>query len=210
MTPECDVSSSESPVYLKPYLRAAARHKSGFGTLLWASPHTQAVRFEAIRQMFDLNGRTVLDVGCGRADLLDYLLSQGTRPMHYVGLEAVPDLVSSARKKNHPHSIIIEGDFVADPIRMFVGAEAVIFSGSLNTLDSAAFYNTIRTAFEATAEILIFNFLGSPLLAGQDYLHWHPQDDVRAFARSLASDVDFRDDYLPGDCTISIRKKEEI
>src|SRR3954447_15191682 len=63
--------------YLTPYLRAAAFYRDGFGSLLWASPETQAVRFEAIQRLAHLDGKSVLDVGCGRADLYDFLHARG-------------------------------------------------------------------------------------------------------------------------------------
>src|SRR5215213_2125323 len=80
------VTTETAPAYLSPYLKAASRHGAGFSSLLWASPQTQAVRFAALTRIVDLNGKSLLDVGCGRADLLDFLLAQNVRPAHYVGL----------------------------------------------------------------------------------------------------------------------------
>src|SRR3954467_6311060 len=71
--------------YLTPYLRAATFYRDGFGSLLWASPETQAVRFEAIQRLADLGGKSVLDVGCGRADLYDFLHARGVNVADYIG-----------------------------------------------------------------------------------------------------------------------------
>src|SRR4051794_15479008 len=57
---------------------------------------------------------------------------------------------------------------------------------------------------------LVFNFLSSPLLAGQPFLHWRRAADVEGFARSLAGDVHHLTDYLEGDCTMVMRRREEI
>jgi len=56
---------------------------------------------------------------------------------------------------------------------------------------------------------LAFNFLSSPLLAGEPYLRWHDRCDVLRFARSLAGRdaVEVVEDYLEGDCTIAVRKR---
>src|SRR3954451_9296777 len=75
--------------YLAPYVSAAERHAGGFRSLLWASVSTQEKRFDAFTRVCDFAGKSILDVGCGRADLLDYLLGRGIEPDHYVGLEAV-------------------------------------------------------------------------------------------------------------------------
>jgi SAM-dependent methyltransferase len=192
--------------YLRPYLDAAAAHGAGFGSLLWASPHTQAVRFEAIRQIVDLRGKSVLDVGCGRADFLEYLLRHEVRPADYVGIEALDALVSAAEAKRLPDARIVRADFVAEPVRMFVGADVVVFSGSLNTADDRVFYSTLSRAYEAATETLVFNFLSSALLAGQSYLHWRRLGDVVRFAKGLSDDVKYADNYLHGDTTVCVRR----
>src|SRR4051794_27666115 len=90
---------SPLPDYLQPYANAAATHGGGFGSLLWASQHTQRVRFDAIRRASNLAEKSLLDAGCGRADLLDYLTGLGIRIDHYVGLEAIEELASMAERK---------------------------------------------------------------------------------------------------------------
>jgi hypothetical protein len=201
--------ANDDPTYLAPYLRAAQRHGAGFDSLLWASPRTQAVRFDALRRAAPVGGRTVLDVGCGRADYLRFLLDAGERPRHYVGLEAVPALADAAEAMRVPDTMIIRADFVKEPARMFVGADVVVFSGSLNTLDAAHFYPVLRRAYDAAVDTLAFNFLSSPLLAGRSFLHWHHPEQVLAFARTLTRDVTRFEDYLPGDCTLALRKPPE-
>ena len=195
--------------YLAPYQRAASRHGAGFSSLLWASPQTQAVRFTALTRLVGLNGKSILDVGCGRADLLDFLLARNVTPAHYVGLEAVAALADAAEAKHHADAIIVRTDFVREPMRLFVGADVVYFSGSLNTLEPASFFATIRRAYEAAAETLVFNFLCSPELAGTSYLHWHQPSEVWAFCKTLTDDVRRLDDYLAGDTTFALTKPPE-
>jgi hypothetical protein len=67
--------SPQHPEYLQPYVNAVQKYGTGFNSLLWASPKTQKMRFEALRRVCDFEGRSILDVGCGRADLLDHLMS---------------------------------------------------------------------------------------------------------------------------------------
>lgn len=194
--------------YLLPYLRAADKHGAAFPSLLWASPDTQAARFDAIERLGNLHGKSVLDVGCGRADLLKFLLGRGVRPADYIGIEAVEDLAAAAEVncRRLPDAAVIRADFVRDPAKMFVGADVVIFSGSLNTLDEIELDRTIRRAFDAAAQTLIFNFLCHSYLAGASYLRWHRSDDMIAFARQLTPHIRTLDDYLHGDFTIALHK----
>jgi SAM-dependent methyltransferase len=197
------------PTYLVPYLRAAEVYGSAFASLLWASPDTQAARFDAVCRVVDMTGAAVLDVGCGRADLLDFLNRRGVVLAEYLGIEAVPDLASAAEAKALRSPLparIIRGDFVREPARLFVGADVVVFSGSLNTADDATFYGTLLRAYDAAAETLVFNFLSTPMLAGAEYLSWRARGDVVSFANSLGGEVRVLEDYLPGDCTIAVVK----
>jgi SAM-dependent methyltransferase len=194
--------------YLVPYVRSAKQHGAGFGALLWASPASQRARFDAMARVCDFRGRKVLDAGCGRADLLDYLLGQGIEPADYVGIEAIGELAEAARQKKHPRSVIVEADFLREPARLLAGAEVVVFCGSVNTFEPGDFYRTLRRAYDAATEAVVFNFLSSPRLAAAEWLRWHRPDDVVAFGRRLADDVVILADYTEGDCTIALRKAE--
>jgi hypothetical protein len=209
MRPLVTVDQQEHPPYLRPYAAAAHRHGPTFRALLWASRQTQELRFDAMLRLADPSNLSVLDLGCGCGDLFDFFLARGVAPVRYVGIEGVSELADVAKRK-HPavaESAIVCADFVAEPWRVRAVEPAIVYcSGALNTIDSADFHGTIRNAFAAARRTLVFNFLSSPLLAGETYLRWHHRRDVLAFARSLTRSVDVLDDYIDGDCTIAMRK----
>ncbi|HWB53788.1 MAG TPA: class I SAM-dependent methyltransferase [Tepidisphaeraceae bacterium] len=194
--------SDDAARYLRPYLNAVELHGGGFPALLWASPASQAARFAALANLYDFTGKSIVDIGCGRADFLDYLLANDMEPNHYVGIEAVEAIAQSAERKQHRSCTILHADFVREPRRMFVGADAAVCCGSLNTLSSEEFYQTLRRAFDAAAETLVFNFLCSPKLAAAKFLTWHRQEDVRRFLQSLSSRTNESSDYFDGDCSM--------
>jgi hypothetical protein len=148
----------------------------------------------------------VLDAGCGRADLLDYLVQQGVAPGQYIGIEAVEALAAAAEAKDHPNATILRGDFVADPTLLKQDADVIVFSGSLNTLCADDFYQILRLAWGHTRSELAFNFLCSPRLASGKHLTWHGISEVREFAFRLSGDVAIDDSYRNGDCTMVVRK----
>jgi len=202
------VSDAEQPSYLQPYQRAVKRHGAAFSALLWASPKTQRQRFEALVKMQDPTGLVVLDLGCGRADLLDFMIDRGTTPKRYIGVEGVAELADAAQAKGRPNARIIKADFVREPRRLSTAAADVVYcSGALNTIDADEFYLAIKNAFDSCRRAFVFNFLCSPLLAGVTYLRWYERRDVVKFARTLTQDVEHLDGYIEGDCTIAIRKQ---
>src|SRR5256885_861766 len=117
-----DMGQGTREAYLEPYRKAAERHGDQFGALLWASPRTQAARFEAICELARPSGKKVLDVGCGRADLMDFMVLREIGPREYVGIEAVDELVGAAMRKKWANAQIVQCDFVREPARMKVGA----------------------------------------------------------------------------------------
>ena len=192
--------------YLVPYVQARKRKARGVDALLWEDLRSQQIRFEAIARLCPLAGLRVLDVGCGQADLLGYLRARGIVPAHYTGLEAQPWLARAARRKRYDNCAIVEGDFVQEPAKLDVGADVLIFSGSLNFLPSRLFSRSLGAAWAATRRWLVFNFLSSPELAGTTGLHWHHRDTVLAFARRRTASVRMDDGYEDGDCTVVMRK----
>ena len=206
--PESAMPKAAGPVpfYLYPYHEAREQGVKGFQALLWASREGQRARFESIARNCPLAGKRILDVGCGRADLLGYLLETGTVPTHYVGMDMIPASLRAARRKKYPRCEIVMADFVREPEKLQVGADVVVFSGSLNTLTRPRFYRTLRAAWAAAGEALVFNFLNSRLWAGEDWLTWHRRRTVLAFCRSLGGEPRFDESYLEGDCTIAVQK----
>jgi SAM-dependent methyltransferase len=195
------------PFYLYPYHEARQQGVKGFDALLWASREGQRARFEAIAQICPLAEKRILDVGCGRADLLGYLLESGIVPAHYVGLDGIAASVRAARRKKYERCEILRAaDFVREPQRLQVGADVVVFSGTLNTLSRPQFYRALRTAWEAAGEALVFNFLSSRFWCGAEWLSWHRRSTVLAFCRSLGGEVGCDDSYLDGDCTVAVRR----
>ena len=97
---------------------------------------------------------------------------------------------------------MVAADFVRAPEVLEVGADAVVFSGSLNLLPSRQFYRTLRAAWAATGRYLAFNFLDSPALTGARWLKWHRRETVLAFARRSSKRVIVDHSYEEGDCTM--------
>ncbi|MGF1632814.1 MAG: 2-amino-4-hydroxy-6-hydroxymethyldihydropteridine diphosphokinase [Phycisphaerae bacterium] len=211
---------------LEPYEKAAAVHGPHFRSLLWSSRATQRVRFEQLVRLGLPGGLSLLDVGCGLADLLDHLAARNALPARYVGMEAVDQLAAAAEAKaaafaGRLPTRIVHADFVTKP-EVFAEAEAdvVYLSGSLNTLEPQAFEATLRTAFAAARAGVVFNYLDAGTRAGNPYLHWHRPADVRRLCRGLlaqatglavthpAVEARYREQtgYLAGDRTVAVWK----
>jgi len=199
--------------YLDPYRDAQGDFGNDFGVTLWANTKSQERRFKVFAQMCYLPGKRLLDAGCSRGDLADYLNRQEIAYQSYVGIDGLPEVIDYANRRGLPRAEFHAGDFVADPSLLAIGNPQVItFSGTLNTMDDDTAMKLLDAAWDACSETLLFNFLSSRTTRDQreelgparrldplKYLEW-------AIQRTGA--VQFRQDYFKHghDATIKMSK----
>jgi len=188
------------------------RHRIGvFGagsveSLGWRNATSQQRRFAVIADACDVDGASVLDVGCGRGDLKAFLDLRADN-FSYIGLEHVSAFVEDARNRyaDDPRTDFVQCDFSAV---MLPPADHVVASGALGyrCSDPDFHLTMIRRMFEAARRTLVFNLLDAaafpahPLLVGRD------RHEVLALCRQLSPDVELIDGYLEDDFTICVRR----
>ncbi|MHC4082029.1 MAG: class I SAM-dependent methyltransferase [Planctomycetota bacterium] len=197
--------------YLQPYRQAVERYGAGFEATLWNSPEAQALRFDVMIGLLDLDGRAVLDVGCGQGDLAARLLEQRVPFARYVGVDAVAEMIEAAGARRLERCEFICRDAVADPeVLSSAEPDCVCISGTLNTMDEPTARRLVGAAFAAASRAVVFNFLSSrahPRWADRDPAPARRFDPVRwlDFALGLSSRVTFDQAYFDGhDATILI------
>lgn len=148
--------------YLDAYRDAQDDFGNDFRVTLWANTRSQEQRFKVFTQMCYLPGKRLLDAGCSRGDLADYLVRQKIEYAGYVGIDGLPEVVDYANRRGLPRAEFHAGDFVADPGLLSIGKPQVItFSGTLNTMGDDMAMTLLHAAWEACSETLLFNFLSS-------------------------------------------------
>lgn len=163
-------SDEITPEYLTPYARAVAAYGTGFGALLMCDRKWQEARFSVLAGAIGLQGRSIADLGSGRADLLGWLARERVKYRRYVAVEALPELHRHAltRHSHEPAAEFVLADFVQDA-ELFSRlvdeheADVLLFSGSLNTLTEDDALAVLERAWAALADrpggVLGFNFL---------------------------------------------------
>ncbi len=189
--------------YLTPYREMVDREGPSFEALLWTSRETQATRFRAMSEMIDLSGKRVLDAGCGRGDFAAFLHAEGVR-CRYTGLDAIEEMVEEGESRGVPGAKYRCGDFVADAkaCESEPGAEVIVFSGSLNTLDQDAAQAVLERAWHACSVALAFNFLripaGSRSRGSDGYIRRFDAIAMLEWAAERTQLLRYRQDYLLG------------
>lgn len=199
--------------YLDPYRKSQREHGSGFEVTLWASQRSQIKRFDVFADMCFLVGKRVLDAGCSRGDFAAFLLEREIAFDRYIGVDGLCEVVTYAAGRGLPRCEFHCGDFVHDPALLAIGQPQVIcISGSLNTMGDEEVKTVLESAWRATSETLLFNFL-SDRASPEAPLQTAPARRFETlalldWALRRTTQVSFRQDYFKHghDATIMMRK----
>lgn len=141
---------------------------------------------------------SVLDIGCGVGHLVEYLATLDFRGK-YLGIDALPEMVASARVC-YPTWQFQDGNILDSDKDL--NADYVLGSGLFTFSDSKLMEKTIRAMFDTCKKAVVFNSLSSwaeKKEPGEFYAD--PLATVQ-FCRTLTPWVTLRHDYLPHDFTI--------
>lgn len=175
----------------------------GAGTpeaLGWLDKTSQSTRFFMLADIGDLNGRSVLDVGCGYGDLRGFLGTQYPF-LHYKGIDQSESFLAiAAERYDLPNTTFLLGDFVNGDLPP---ADYVLVSGSLNyrSSDPDFIYKMITKLFNTCQIAFGFNLLSkindpSGLLVAYDI------DKIMNHCLTLSNNVVLQDQYCDGDFTV--------
>lgn len=168
----------------------------------WGSDEQQRYRFEQVLLGVPLEGKSVLDIGCGFGDLLSCCLDAGCKPANYIGWDINPDLIAEA-KNQHPSSTFtvlnLAEQVTANPV-----AHVGVMLGVLNfnfkdNYDNKSFTKMmIEKAFSAVSETLVVDFLSTyrtPDYPEEDFVFYHDPTEMLAYALELTPNVRLLHDY---------------
>jgi SAM-dependent methyltransferase len=159
-------------------------------------PGTQEARFRVLTAIGDLEGGSVLDVGCGFGDLYEYLCRSGIN-VSYTGIDLCPDFVEIAQKR-HPDAKFVAADFEEAAIEgQFDWAfESGVFIYKVSGHETWV-RNMVKKMFGSVRKGIAIDFLnrrGGIMSSGL----YHPDPaDVYAMCCKLSRRVTLRCDYKP-------------
>jgi SAM-dependent methyltransferase len=160
----------------------------------WRDQSQQELRFDILAGIDDLNGKSVLDVGCGFGDFYDYLLAKGHH-CHYVGIDINPTLLEVARTR-HPALRFEERDILAQPLEE--SFDYVVESGVFNhrLSDNEAFAQQMFTAMYAACRLGVAANLMSDRVSYTDaHLYYFSPESYLRYCSRLSPYVTIRHDY---------------
>lgn len=170
-------------------------------TLGWDTRQNQNRRFRALLDLADPTGKSMLDVGCGFADLLTAARESGREPASYLGIDINPALLEVA-KRRHPEASFEVRNLYDAPFSRPV-CDVVYMCGVLNFKiqdpSNAEFARVmIRNAFAVCREALVVDMLSSrrdPAYPAEDFVHYYDPLEMLGLALELTPHVTLKHDY---------------
>ncbi len=184
-------------------------------TLGWTKGK-QDIRFDVLTSQWDLNGKVILDVGCGFGDLYSYLKNKRKlKVARYIGIDLVDDLVNEANKifKGDEVPIFILGDFLENCQEIIekYDIDYVFISGTFNFMlekenNHTFVFNILEKAFKIANSGLACDFL-SPNVDFKNDLNFHMDiPALYSFSTGLTRNIVIRHDYMPFEYALFLNK----
>lgn len=173
----------------------------------WSSVESQYLRFDYLCRDFDLNGKSILDVGCGKGDLVTYLRGKGINFSQYNGIDIAQTMIKHCNNTiKDERTSFRQGTIFNTPIE---SVDVALLSGTLSYR-----YNNALADAKATLEILFstcnfgvaINFLSKKVDYELDKNQHYDPSMVLGWALNLSKNVRLYHDYPLHEFTIVVKK----
>ena len=195
------------------YQRLFAAHGHAPKALGW-DKGKQFLRFHQLTSNWDLAGASILDVGCGFGDFVDYLRAMNIEGCTYTGIDLVGEFIAEGTRRFGSAKATFRQTALEDypPPATF---DYVIASGVFNLrVEGADGYEEIRRGltrmFGLSNIALSADFISDKV----DYAHEHnfnsAPETILSMAYGLSRNVVLRNDYFPFEFCVTIYKDDSF
>jgi SAM-dependent methyltransferase len=180
------------------------RHIRSLG---WGCEEDQDIRFKQSLRLLPEQVGTLLDIGCGFADLLTFFSSSNVALTHYIGWDITPSFIDECQKLHGSNSRVefavcdlseMSMDAPVADCAVMLGLLNFNWKGQINNFEYSC--TMIRRAFAAVRDTLIVDFLSTklaPSYPAEAQVVYHDPAAMLDFALSLTHSASLLHDYAP-------------
>ena len=189
------------------YQALLEKHGNSFRALNWGSVESQIKRFEVLAEVGLKPGDSILDVGCGLADLHAWILEQNLR-VNYTGIDITPCMTREAQNR-FPDVVITNNTIfdndLSDDVFDYVVASGIFF---LRKEDPMGHMEKVVSAmFQKSVKGIAFNSLSAWAAEKTEREFYADPEKVLEFCKKLSPYIILRHDYHPADFTVYVFKR---
>jgi ubiquinone/menaquinone biosynthesis C-methylase UbiE len=207
------LSEDEIGRVVRTYERRLAEHGFDVAALKSGGLGKQFVRHTTHARIFDLNGRRIVDIGCGIGMFYRFLKNSNVNIEDYIGVDIVEPFLEYNRQ-TYPEAKFVNLDIFRDPIESLqsdVVFMSQIFNARYETSDNEAIARAaVERFFTVAREGVVIDFMSSYVDYREAQHHYFEPDTMLRFAKGLTPYVALHHDYLPFEFTLVLRKAPSV
>ncbi|NJD02413.1 MAG: methyltransferase domain-containing protein [Ruminiclostridium sp.] len=184
-----------------------------YDVLGWESKKAQQLRFDMLLDSVSLDGKTLLDIGCGMGNLLEYLNSKGIS-VKYTGADILKSMIEYAVCKRLNGEFcnvdVFDDGLFADRSFDIVYASGIF---NLNLGNNREFLlKAVRKMILMANEAVVFNLLHKDSPDREDRYFYYDPKEVRTLLKDIQGigKVIIKEQYLNNDFTVVCFMKDRI
>jgi SAM-dependent methyltransferase len=174
----------------------------------------QFLRFHQLTSDWELNGNSILDVGCGFGDFVNYLQSAGIENYSYSGIDLVGDFVEAAKiLHGSPRARFLQASLedYEEPSIFDYSIASGVFNLRVDCVDGYELIaQSMKRMFQLSRIALSIDFISSKV----DYTHKHnfnsEPEKILAMAYTLSRNVVLKNNYFPFEFSVTIYKDDSF
>jgi len=193
---ELEMDPRDKDQIISRYRDRLRRYGEDIRALASGTYERQQIRFSVLSAVGDLDGTSVLDLGCGFGDFYEHLISRNLE-VDYYGYDICPELVEIASAK-FPQARFEVRDIQVDGIpRCF---DYIVSSQTFNNRlvyedNFELVKDVIRRCYEASDKAVAIDMLTSYVDFREDCLYYYSPEEMFNFCKTLTKRVALRHDY---------------
>lgn len=174
----------------------------------------QDLRYHILFEEFDIENKSILDIGCGFGDS-NILLKHRAKNYNYLGIDIVKDLIDEANKiyKDEEHIEFILDDFLSSKIDKDIDivVSSGVFNFKLNDGDNYDFiYSFMEKAYSLANEGIAFDFLSDKVDFQYEHTFHSDPSKILNMGYSLSKNVILKNHYMPFEFALILFKDNKF
>ncbi len=161
-------------------------------------------RYEELTKVANLEGSTILEIGCGIGGFYDYLIHEkGMKKIEYKGVDLVEGMIELAKKK-YPTAKFETRNVLEDKINEKY--DYVILCGVFNVMmDEDVMKELLKEAFSYCEKGIAFNFISSYVNFREEEISYHNPQEIFSFCvENLSKKVSMNHHYKKCDVSMFV------
>lgn len=199
---------------IKLYKNLLQEHGLSLGALGCAKGK-QFLRFNQLTSNFNLEGASILDVGCGYGDFCKYLEFIGTKNYFYTGIDLMDEFIAEAMRRypSEKHQFI-KNNFISHEFANEF--DYVICSGVFNSKidDISLQYRYIEQSmnkmFKMARKAIALDFLSDKVEHAYSHNFNSSPENILKLGYKLSRNIMIRNDYFPFEFAIILNKDDSF